>query len=86
MLRPRVPTEPDTATEPKKTTSEDLTSPRPSENVEGIAKSRAHIWNNPPGSPGGLNPEELRKLRIHNVTVERRRSLALTYHRRNAMR
>lgn len=86
MIRPRVPNEADTTAQSKKAIRDDLTNPRPTENITGITNSRAHILDNPPDPPASLSPEELRKLKTHYIEVERRRSLALAYHRRNAIR
>jgi hypothetical protein len=86
MLRPRMPNKADTTTQPKKAIRDELTNPRPAENSTGLTNLHAHILDNPPDPPAALSPEELRKLKTHYVEVERGRSLALAYHRRNAVR
>jgi hypothetical protein len=86
MLHPPEPSEADTNAKCKKPSLDDSANRRPPQNVARITNLRAHILGNPPEPPAALRPEELCKLKTHSAAVDRRRSLALAYHRRNTMR
>lgn len=68
----------------KKVIRRDTENPRLTENVSRIPRPR--ILDNPYNPPASLSKEERRDLKAHQIEVERRRSMALFYSRRNAIR
>lgn len=68
----------------KKVIRRDTANPNLTENVPRIPRPR--ILDSPYNPPASRSKEERRDLKAHQIEVERRRSMALFYSRRNAIR
>lgn len=68
----------------KKVTRRGTTNPHSTENVPRIPRPR--ILDNPCNPPASPSKEEWRGLKAHQISVERQRSIAILYSRRNRIR
>lgn len=84
MLRIHARKETEIEAQSNKAIRRDTTNPRQKERVSRIASPR--ILEIPYNLPASLNREKLCNLKAHQIDVERRRSTALFYFRRNAIR
>jgi len=84
MLRMRARKETEVEAQSNKVIRKDTTNPRQTEHVSRMATPR--ILDIPYNLPALLNREKLCNPKAHQMEVERRRSTALFYFRRNAIR